>query len=151
MGRTNSPCTVRKPHNWEKIIGYAEGGPHPGYQEARRILDEYLDNIKYANCEHNLEVTNAVFRTPGCRVRATDFEHFPGKGISYSGIRSENNFYRYRRNTGMKIVELYDTSQRERKFAFDSMWDRFALELISGEFAEYAIHNVKENATVSLE
>lgn len=151
MARTNSPCAIRKPQNWEKIIGYAEGGPHPGYQEARKILDEFLNNIKYANCEHHPEVTNAVFRTPGCRVRATDFEHFPGKGISYSGIRSENNFCRYRRNTGMKIIELYDIRQRERKFAFDSMWDRFALELMNGEFAEYAIYNVKDNATVSLE
>jgi len=151
MARANSPCTIRKPNNWEKIIEYAEGCPHPGYRKARQILDEFLENIKYANCEHHPEVTNAVFRKPGCRVRATDFEHFPGKCISYSGMRLENNYYHYRRNTGMKIVELYNISQRERKFAFDSMWDRFALELMNGEFADYAIHDVKENATVALE
>lgn len=151
MVRENSPCSIRKPENWEKIIGYAEGGPHPGYQEARKILNEYLDHISYANCEHHPEVTKAVFREPGCRVRATDFEHFPGKGISYSGKRVENGFAGYRRNTGMGIIELYNTNQRERKFAFDSMWDRFGLELTEGEFAEYTIHRVEEGATVALE
>lgn len=151
MVRDNSPCAIGKPKNWEKIMAYTEGGPHPGYQESRRILDQYLDNISYSNCEHHPEVTKAVFREPSCKVRATDFEHFPGKGISYSGKRAENNLYGYRRNTGMGIVELYNTSQRERKFAFDSMWDRFALELTQGEFAEYAINRVNEGASVSLE
>lgn len=151
MERANSPCSVRKPEHWEKIIGYAEGGPHPGYTEARQILDEFLNNIRYANCEHHPEVTKAVFREPGCRVLATDFEHFPGKGVSYSGMRKENAFYNYRRNTGMGIVELYSTQEREKKFAFDCMWDRFGLELTKGEFADYAIYHVKEGASVSLE
>jgi hypothetical protein len=151
MVNDNSPCAIRKPENWDKIIDYAEGGPHPGYQEARKILDEYLNNISYANCVHHPEATKAVFREPSCRVRATDFEHFPGKGDSYSGLRKENHLYNYRRSSGMGIVELYNTCQRERKFAFDSMWDRFGLELTIGEYAEYAIHNVKEGATVSLD
>ena len=151
MARDNSPCSIGKPENWEKIIEYTEGGPHPGYQQARKILDEFLNNITYANCQHHPEVTKAVYREPGCRVRATDFEHFPGKGISYSGKRTDSNWFGYRRNTGMGIVELYNINQREKRFAFDSMWDRFALELIEGEFAEYAINNVKEGDLVSLE
>ena len=51
METANSPCSIRKPKGWEVLIDYANGGEHPGYGKAREILEEYLENIKLANCE----------------------------------------------------------------------------------------------------
>ncbi len=146
----NSPYSVKKPEGWEKITGYIQGGVHPGYEEAQKILDEYLENIKVNNCTENSAVNYAVFRKPGCRVRATDFDTFPGKGASYSGMRKEGNIYDFRTDTGMKFSAISDEPYK-RRFGFDCGWDRLVLELEKGEYAAYSIYEVSQGNAVTLE
>lgn len=146
----NSPYSVKKPEGWDKITAYIQGGIHPGYEEAQRILDQLLENIKVHNCVENAGVSRAVFRMPGCRVRATDFDTFPGKGISYSGRRQEGNIYNFRTDTGMKFSAI-SNEPFKRRFGFDCGWDRLVLELEEGEFAVYGINQVSGGNTVTLE
>lgn len=146
MDCSNSPCSINKPNNWDAIIDYTKGGVHPGYEVARKILDEFLENIKLENCEHLETVSNAVLRQPGCIIRGTDFDHFPGKGVSYSGLRNETNLERYRYLTGMKIVEQY--KDLEKAFGFDCGFKRFVLELEKEEFAVYTLEDVKDTSTL---
>lgn len=146
----NSPYSVKKPKGWEKISDYIQGGVHPGYEEAQKILDEYLENIKVNNCTENSAVNSAVFRKPGCRVRATDFDTFPGKGASYSGIRKEGNIYNFRTDTCMKFNAISDEPYK-RRFGFDCGWDRLVLELEKGEYAAYSIYEVSQGNAVTLE
>jgi endoglucanase len=138
----NSPCSVKLPDDWDKIIDYAKGGPHPGYQAAQLVLDQYLENMKFDNCDKLDTVAQAAFRRPGCIIRGTDFDHFPGKGFSYSGLRNEDNLYRYRLNTGMNIVNEYP--ELPLKFGFDCGFKRYVLGLAKDEFAVYSIHDVKD-------
>ncbi len=146
MDCTNSPCSVKKPRNWELIIEYAKKGKHPGYEQAQRILDEYLENMKLENCVLYPEVTQAIFRQPGCTVRGTDFDEFPGRGKSCSGVFPEENIYRYRMGMGMEIRNKFpDTVQ---KFGFDSKWERFVLSMGGGEFADYSLFDIVEGSTV---
>ncbi|MDF2537923.1 MAG: glycoside hydrolase [Herbinix sp.] len=149
MSCFNSPCSVKIPEGWDKIIAYTKGGEHPGYQQAQETLNQYLENMKLENCDILDYVTQFVFRQPGCRVRATDFDELPGKGISYSGLRSDSNENIYRKQTGMKIVELYQPEKR--RFAFDCQWDRLALELEAEEFAVYSIYDLSDINTVTIE
>lgn len=137
MGKENSPCIVKKPEDWELLTDYARKGKHPGYQKAREILETYLENIKLANCILHPEVTKAAFRQPGCVIRGTDFDQFPGKGISCSGRFSENNIYGYRTGMGMEIVNKFPNL--EQKFGFDCRWKRFVLVLGEKEFACYSL------------
>ncbi|TFE30869.1 hypothetical protein [Cohnella luojiensis] len=95
-------------------------------------------------------MTHAAFRQPGCRVRGTDFDEFPGKGVSFSGLRDEGNIYAYRTQTEMRINPITDTPQK-KKFVFDSGWDLLALELEEGEFASYTFNAIGEGCTVGLE
>ena len=60
MECTNSPCSIRKPKDYDLILDYVKGGPHPGFERAQSILDEYLQNIRLENCELHPEVTRAV-------------------------------------------------------------------------------------------
>ncbi|ERJ11361.1 glycoside hydrolase family 5 protein [Haloplasma contractile] len=148
MNCTNSPYSIKTPEGWSKLLAYTKGGPRPSYDEATKILDEYLENMKVKNCNYNKEVTNSVFRIPGCSVRATDFDELPGKSNSFSGIRLGNNDTKYRSGTGMCIKED-DTYKKEQRFYFDCMWDRFLLNLEAGEFATYSINHVTyENSVV---
>jgi hypothetical protein len=149
MNRDNSPYAIRIPEGWDELIGYSKGAVHPGYERAQKILDQFLENMKMENCDFHAIVNQSVFRTPGCRVRATDFDELPGLGISYSGLRTPGNPYHYREATGMGIIEK--SSMEQRRFAFDCQWDRFVLELLADEFAVYSINNLQDLNYLSFE
>lgn len=150
MNCSNSPCSVKKPDGWDRIIEYTRGGPRPSYEEAQTILDQYLENIKHENCVKNEDVTRAVFRHPGCRVRGTDFDLIPGKGVTFSGLRTEGNVYGYQTETGMAVVALSDTPM-EKRFFFDCGWDGLTLEMEQGEYAVYSFEKIVEGCTLKLE
>ncbi len=148
MACENSPCSINVPKGWDRIIGYAKGGPHPGYLEAQRIFNEFLENIKIGNCRINEELAAYVFRTPGCRIRGTDFDELPGKGVSYLSRRGECSLADYRRLTGMEIVERFP--HMEKAFYFDSRWRRFVLRLSPGEFACYSLYDITVQSRVEI-
>ena len=58
-----------------------------------------------------------------------DFDELPGRGISYSGLRQEENITEYRLGTGMRIEERQ--ALKTRNMGFDvsginivSLWKR---------------------------
>lgn len=142
----NSPCSVKKPKDWELLMNYVRKGKNPGYQKAREILEEYLENMKLSGCQLHPEVTAAVFRQPGCRIRGTDFDQLPGKGISCSGIFPEGNIYHYRTDMGMEIKNRFPDIRKE--FVFDCMWRRFVLVLKQNEFACYSLSDCRADSRV---
>lgn len=148
MDTLNSPYSVKKPDGWDLLLDYTEGGAHPGYAQARKILDSYLENMKLENCDSNDVVNLSVFRQPGCTIKAIDFDEFPGAGESFSGIQKEENSYEYRIGTFMKIVE--GGEEYVKSAGFDCAWKKYALEMKEGEFAVYSFNDIKENSTVRL-
>ncbi len=150
MDCNNSPCSVKKPDGWDKIISYTQGGPRPSYEEAQTILDQYLENMKLENCVKNEAVNKHVFRYPGCRVRGTDFDLLPGKGVSFSGLRSEGNVYGYQTETGMAIAALSDEPM-DKRFFFDCGWDGLTLEMEMNEYAAYTFERIEAGCKLKLE
>jgi hypothetical protein len=150
MDTVNSPLSVKKPNQWEKITGYAEGKIRPSYEEAQTILNEYLENMLEKNCVHNTNVTRSCLRQSGCIVRGTDFDLFPGKGVSYSGTRKESDQSPYRSDCGMEI-KTGRVKEKYREFSFDCGWDSLTLELTQDEFAVYSIYDTSARGTVALE
>jgi hypothetical protein len=140
MGKDNCPITVKTPTGWEQIIAYSKGGPHPGYAEAGRMLDEYLDNIKFENCQLNQSITNHTFRLAPYTIRATDFEERLIDGSPGGSGNSPESEFGYRKGFGLKIVEEWPIGEKE--FAFDTQWDRFLLEINEQEFATYSVNSV---------
>ena len=151
MNCTNSPYSIEIPEDWKQIIEYTKGGIRPSYEQTIKILDSFLENMKTSNCIYNTDVRSHVFRTAGCTVRATDFEEVQGKGKAYSGIRKDSNLYGYRSSTGMSIIEEVPIEKRKKRAGFDCMWDRYVLELQSGEFATYSVNDITNNNAVSFE
>lgn len=152
----NSPLSVKKPRGWDDIIGFTKLGPRPSYENAQSILNEYLDNMLAENCESNIAVSRACFRRPGTVVRGTDFDLFPGKGVSFSGTRAEPNPpagpqapESYRRECGMRIKE--GRKMEKRPFFWDTAWESFTLELTKDEFAIYSLHDAVAGSSVSFE
>ena len=140
MNCKNSPYSVNKPEGWDAITAYAKGGPHPGYEQAQAALDEYLDNMLLENCAENAVLHDAIFRRPGCTIRATDFDEVGGEGVAYHSVRKALNPFGYREDTGMEIVEKQKDAKKE--FGFDCLWRRFALGLEQGEYACYTLNDI---------
>ncbi len=135
MDCTNSPYSINRPAEYQKILDYIGGGAHPGFEKAQQIFDEYLENCKLENCREHPEVTNYVMRRAPFTMRATDFDQCPGKGIAFSGCGEEDRDLAYRAGCGMKLVEL--EAPGKKRSVFDSQWDRYGLVLGTGEFACY--------------
>ncbi len=73
MATDSSPCSVKMPKLWKKIIGYTHGGDRPSYADAQAAFDEYLDNIRFENCDFVENVIPSIFRRPGCAFKACDY------------------------------------------------------------------------------
>ena len=145
---TNSPYSVRKPADYDLFLDYIHGGKHPGYQKARQIFDEYLENIRIENCVCNEAVMRHVLRRPPFELYAVDFDEFPGQGESYSGSANPGT-EDYRKNTGMCICR--DREPGSPKFFFDCEWDRFTLVLHPGEFAAYSFSEYAQQLKCSID
>ncbi|RKP49994.1 glycoside hydrolase family 5 protein [Cohnella endophytica] len=82
LDTTNSPCSVRLPDGWPKLVSYLEGGEKPSAEEAERILTEYLRNLALERCDYYPEVANALLFKPGIRIPAI-FYGYRGEGLSF--------------------------------------------------------------------
>ncbi len=143
MDCENSPYSVKKPEGWEKFTAYTSGGERPSYEEAVKMFDRYLENIRIENCEERPAVSASVRREPGCSLRAADFDEGGCRGIDTSDALSG-----FRKGSGMKIVE--PEIMQEKRFGFDCRWDAFKLSLRPGEYAEYTLYNAVKGSTVEV-
>ena len=73
MDTDSSPCSVKPPEGWDWITGFTRGGDRPSYARAQAIFDEYLENIRFENCEWKPAVIPSITRSPGCVFRAADY------------------------------------------------------------------------------
>lgn len=148
MACINSPCSVEKPEDWDLIIAYAKGGPHPGYEKAQKILSDYLKNISIENCHINEQIAPNVFRVPGCVIYGTDFDALPGEGVSYHHLDVAYPPAPYRRQTGMQLYRRFP--HREKRFYFDGDWHQHILRLSEGEFACYSLYDVSMHSQLEI-
>ena len=85
MGKDNCPITIKTPKNWELIISYSKGDSHSGYEKATSILNEYLENMKYENCQLNQKITNHTFHLAPYTILATDFDESADQTPVFNG------------------------------------------------------------------
>ncbi|MBR6322469.1 MAG: cellulase family glycosylhydrolase [Lachnospiraceae bacterium] len=137
----NNPYKIPTPANWNKIIDYAKGGPKPSYAEAQAILDEFLENMRFENCEFSEKVHASLFRRPGTTVRATDFDELPlpDGSLPYTFLPGHENETAYRKNTGAKLTQRFPDV--EKAFSFDVMMMRYTLSLDAGESVRYSFYD----------
>lgn len=72
MTTDSSPCSIRRPALWDKVVRYTRQGDRPSYRDAQAAFDEYLGNIAYENCDHVPAVIASITRRPGCVLRAVN-------------------------------------------------------------------------------
>lgn len=140
MGGENSPCSIQPPMDWQQITDYVASGPHPGYENAVRILDAFARSTLIEHCSINEKINANVHLIPGCVIAGPDFDEMPGLGISYGHgdhVYPEAN---YRRDTGMYIFRRFP--ERTRRINFEGEWAQYVLRMGEGDFACYTLYEV---------
>lgn len=94
MDTNNSPCSIRKPEGWTRLVAYLEGGEKPSAEEAERILWAYLDGLPIEACDYHPEVANALLRRPDVRIPAI-----------FYGYKGDSDGYGFDGEGGRRTVE----------------------------------------------
>lgn len=152
MDTDNSPCSIDKPAEWQKLVDYLKGGARPDEKTAERILWEYLDNLPFERCRYRPEVVNALFRRPPVRIPSI-FYGYRGEGISF-GItkRSGKDIgFRIHDSTNLRFIEGTRTTPNF-KHGRGEAWqpdERLCVQLAAGDWLAYEIR-VEASSGLSL-
>ena len=131
-------CSVPAPEGWEEIVAYTKGGKHPGYERSQKLLDQFLENMLYQNCDKRDNVVDAVLRRPNVRVPGIAFDS------NSHGNWGKKNDYNFRNASGYRI-ELKPGRNLERLPTMDICevaWDALTLVLQAGEKASYTAMSI---------
>lgn len=150
------------PDDWDKIVTYCEGGSKPTYQEAQRIFDEYLENMKISNCVKDFSTINRSRRIVPFDLPAVGYDHSEKNGETFVGNWGLGNLLDYRLEDHTKMI--WDKRYTEPVLWLDGMNERLdpvpdnrnpltrlLLEMKEGEFAVYTVRKSKPGTYLSLE
>lgn len=172
-------CSFKTPKEFDLIRKYArEGGPKPSYEHAIRIFDEYLENIRFENCEKHGGRTCAILRKAPLptdsaereervlTVPATGYDLLPGRDLtkegdgegSFFGREQYASFTGYRREDHMRVVCEPDFVPYESAaFAWTGGrapkygdWPHLELALDEGEYASYMLRQIETDTELIL-
>lgn len=127
---TNTPYSIKPPEGWDRIVRYAGslGGndsrrhrykdtqqkpEKPAPEEAEKIFNEFIENIKIKNCVYFENVVNSIFRRVPAKIEAENFGRL-GEGKSYSVLSPKEISKIYRSEEPVKI-ELFNEMETNRR------------------------------------
>lgn len=107
MDTKNTPYSIIKPNNWDLVVNYSKGGEKPDSATSQVILNEFLINIKLANCEYYTDVVNAIFRRIPGKVEAENYGH-GGYGMDFfvSDSAKKSSFYRTKEPVVIELIRF---------------------------------------------
>ena len=111
MNTTNSPCSIKKPDGWDRLVRYLTHGEEVEPGLAEEILWTYLENMKFENCDYHSDVVRSLFRRPNVTIPAV-FYGFKGEGISHCGKQPRTNTPAFRGGDAMEIRFLQEGSRK---------------------------------------
>lgn len=102
MSCENSPYSINKPNGWDRILNAIKGKEDVSKEEAKKIFNELLENIKIENCRFNNMVVNSVLKKAPLRIQG-EFYDYKGQGISFGSNGIKKNNIQFREDDNIKI------------------------------------------------
>jgi endoglucanase len=152
----NNPLEIKQPENYQKFLDYTSNkGPKPTEEEAWKILQELLNNLKIKNNIYHKDVTDAMFRqvrTTGTKpfktlvidkkntmINAVDFD-MGSQRIAYY----DKDTARYQYTPGVNTVGNKGSTYRNDGVDIQKdMNGPYIFNIEDGEWLQYTV-NVKE-------
>jgi hypothetical protein len=143
MDTKNTPYSIKKPENWDLISAYTNKGPKPESILAEKAFNDFLENIKIANCDYLEDVSNAIHnRIPG-KIEAENYG-FGGYTKSYFVLDTLNKSKFYRTSEPVQIK--LDNENKNQS------WSNQSVELQKSEWLVYdfnCLDNEKHQLTMN--
>ena len=133
MDTKNTPYSIKKPNHWDLISGYTKGGPKPDGTVAENILNEFLENIKIANCDYFEDVCNAILTRVPAKIEAENYGQEGFKHAYFVRDTLHRSTY-YRKNEPVNIV--LDSKDKNQ------LWSEQSIELQQSEWVVYNFESV---------
>ncbi len=127
MDCLNSPCSIVRPTGWELVLSYLMGGPHPGFEKAQAIFNEYLQNMRFENVNYLPLVVSAMMRRADVTVPA----------IQHDILNSHCGRFMYKPGA---LPEKNTSPGNPQESRADHPWVLYGLQLGRGDQAAYTIH-----------
>ncbi|MCB9059410.1 MAG: cellulase family glycosylhydrolase [Calditrichae bacterium] len=132
MDTRNTPYSINKPNNWDKISAYSKGEQKPDAKLALNVLNQLIENIKLENCVYFPDVVNSIMRRLPVKIQAENYGH-DGFGKSFFVADTSNKAMTYRVTEAVPI-ELID-------FKEGQYWSEQCIVLGKGEWTKYSVKN----------
>lgn len=140
MNTNNSPCSIKMPVEWCRLVDYLKGGVKPDEKTVERILQEYLYNILFDRCMYHQQVVRSIFRRPPIRIPAI-FYGYRGKGVSFGIMHRTDRQIRFRINDCTDILFIKDgKSVPNFKHSQGEPWrtdEQLCVRLAQGDWLAY--------------
>ncbi len=148
MQALNSPCSVGMPGNWDKFIACCKGEFELKAPEAESILNEYLENILFENCDYQSRVVQAMMRRVPFRIPAEAYG-LKGVGRSYYFTDHVVTSLNLRREEGanLKFIVPRDTELPEYIHAgclHQREEHAVSLTLQAGDWVKYEVNALED-------
>lgn len=143
LGKNNGSLTIKTPDNWDALTDYVEKGIKPDRNTVNELLDQYLENCQFKNCQQNQDVDHHILRKAPFSYSATAFDD-----QDYHATTIRNNFKRFRQGTNIEI--LAPKEQKPSHFSFDVYLDEYRVRLNDQEYVTYSFEDVSQNEKLIL-
>jgi len=118
MDTENTPCSIKKPADWDLIAEYTKGGPKPDSTRAEKALNELLENIQLSRCVYFQDVVHAIFNRIPAKIEAENYGH-EGYGRSYFVVDRFTMSKFYRINEPVQV--LADSRKKDQRVSEQSI------------------------------
>ena len=137
MDTKNTPYSIKRPENWEKIVDYSHGKEKPSSEIAQSAFNELIENIKLSNCVYFPDVVNSIFRRTPVKIEAENYGH-QGYNTSYYVADTSQRAKSYRVNEPVPI-ELIN-------FKDNQYWSEQCIVLNEGDWVNYNFDNYQSQS-----
>lgn len=170
----NQPLEIREPEGYGRLLDYWAGhGEKPTPEEAKRVLDEWLDNLKLENNIFHADVVDAMFRQVrsheavpigqepirmGSTIQAVDFDmgrqnvaYFDTDTASYHftpGVNTTGNRGRAYRNDGVDI--RMDSDGYHIFHIEDGEWLQYTVNIAEADINQLYLRTADETGRGSI-
>lgn len=147
MENNNSLCSIKKPKDWDILVDNLKEDQVTDAVTANRILDEFVDNVRFDSCLYYKDVVDALL----CRAPITIpaiFYAYHGMNVGY--YMAEN----YEKNVDFRpgdhtYIEHLNNDKPTINFSNGAgqLWgeaDRTAVRILEGEWLNYRVLIPKE-------
>ena len=136
MDTKNTPYSIKKPANWDKIAAYTREGEKPDENLAKKAFNELLENIKLNNCEYFQDVTHAIFRKIPGKIEAENYLQGAYNETWFVADTSKKaSVYRSNEFVPIELISVDSTTHKWKWYTEQ------AIELKKGEWVDYEINS----------